>query len=888
MKLVSIYLGGNRLSGPIPKEIGNITTLKELDLGFNQFYGELPQNLGDIVGITRMLLSSNNFTGELPHTFSKLTSLEDLRISDNQFTGKIPSFIKNWTNLIKLEIHASGLEGPIPPEISALENLINLRISDLNGKDGGSFPPLNNLKSLKTLTLRSCNINGTLPTYLASIESLKSLDLSFNKLSGEIPNTPFINPSNVKFMYLTGNLLTGPLPSWMLGKVKNIDLSYNNLTLEDSWDCQLNNTINLFGSSSRKNNLNGIPKCLKSRVCNQPDRHFFNINCGGEEFSTNGNDDGKYDGDTTLGGPSDFYHKGTNNWAMSTTGDFVDNDDDSDSNIALIAKTSLYSLVNSELDMTVRKSPLTLTYYGFCLINGNYTVKLRFAEIEFPNDKSQDSLARRVFDVYIQGKRLLKDFDIVEAAGVAGNAVIRTFNESVTSNTLEIRFYWAGKGTQRIPKAGIYGPLISAISVLNTDFVPPGSGKKLFVGVLAGIVVSVSCLVFILGALWWKCYSGRKNATNRELRGVDLNTKSFTLRQIKAATNNFAAENKIGEGGFGPVYKGYLLDGTIIAVKQLSSKSKQGNREFVNEIGMISGLQHPNLAKLYGCCVEGNQLLLIYEYLENNCLARALFGEEGVQLKLDWPTRQKICVGIARGLTYLHEESRLKIVHRDIKGTNVLLDKDLNPKISDFGLAKLDEEDDTHISTRIAGTRGYMAPEYALRGYLTDKADVYSFGVVALEIVSGKSNTSFWTKEERTHLLDWALVLQEKGNLLELVDPKLESKFEEEEVLRMINIALMCTSISPTLRPKMSSVVTMLEGRTSVGEFASNPIGESSNDLKSEAVGDYDEQSWDQSMAHNSQTQSISKDASCSESPTSAADHYPLIHNSETQYWNTI
>ncbi|KAI3960959.1 hypothetical protein MKX01_020292, partial [Papaver californicum] len=380
------------------------------------------------------------------------------------------------------------------------------------------------------------------------------------------------------------------------------------------------------------------------------------------------------------------------------------NDDDSDSHIAVIAKTS-FSMDDSELYTTARKSPLTLTYYGFCLINGNYTVNLHFTEIVFSNDKSQESLGRRVFDVYIQGKLRLKDFDIVKAAGGARKAVIKTFNESVTSNTLEIRVYWAGKGTQRIPRAGNYGPLISAISVVNPDFVPRGSsthGKKISIGVVAGIVVSVLCLVFILGALWWKGYLGRKNAINQELRGLDLNTSSFTLRQIKAATNNFAAENKIDEGGFGPVYKGYLLDGTIIAVKQLSSKSKQGNHEFVNEIGMISGLTHPNVAKLYGCFIEGNQLLLIYEYLESNCLARALFGEE---LRLDWPTRHKICVGIARGLTFLHEESRLKIVHRDIKCTNVLLDKDLNPKISDFGLAKLDEEDDTHISTRIAGTR---------------------------------------------------------------------------------------------------------------------------------------------------------------------------------------
>nr|GMD22516.1 probable leucine-rich repeat receptor-like serine/threonine-protein kinase At3g14840 [Ipomoea batatas] len=146
------------------------------------------------------------------------------------------------------------------------------------------------------------------------------------------------------------------------------------------------------------------------------------------------------------------------------------------------------------------------------------------------------------------------------------------------------------------------------------------------------------------------------------------------------------------------------MDGTVIAVKQLSSKSKQGNREFLNEISMISCLQHPNLVKLHGCCVEGKQLLLVYEYLENNSLAHALFGPEDCQLNIDWATRQRICVGIAKGLTFLHEESEIKIVHRDIKATNVLLDKELNPKISDFGLAKLDDEEKTHLSTKVAGT----------------------------------------------------------------------------------------------------------------------------------------------------------------------------------------
>ncbi|KAL0443627.1 UNVERIFIED_CONTAM: putative LRR receptor-like serine/threonine-protein kinase [Sesamum latifolium] len=413
----------------------------------------------------------------------------------------------------------------------------------------------------------------------------------------------------------------------------------------------------------------------------------------------------------------------------------------------------------------------------------------------------------------LQGQVVLSDFDIAQEAKGVRTGIYRDFNVLVNGSTLEIHLYWTGKGTTAIPDRGVYGPLISAIAVTPNFDVSTG----LSVGAIVGIVVS-SCVVaalLILLVLWRGGCLG-KEVEDKELRALDLQTGHFTLRQIKAATHNFDIANKIGEGGFGPVYKGVLSDGTVIAVKQLSAKSKQGNREFVNEIGMISALQHPNLVKLFGCCIEGNQLLLIYEYLENNSLARALFGREEQRLNLDWQTRKKICIGIARGLAYLHEESRLKIVHRDIKATNVLLDEDLNAKISDFGLAKLDEEENTHISTRIAGTVGYMAPEYAMRGYLTDKADVYSFGIVLLEIVSGKSNTNYRPKEEFVYLLDWAYVLQEQGNLLELVDPSLGSNYSKEEAKRMLNLALLCANPSPTLRPTMSSVVSMLDGKIPV------------------------------------------------------------------------
>ncbi|KAH9797475.1 hypothetical protein KPL71_005888 [Citrus sinensis] len=253
---------------------------------------------------------------------------------------------------------------------------------------------------------------------------------------------------------------------------------------------------------------------------------------------------------------------------------------------------------------------------------------------------------------------------------------------------------------------------------------------------------------------------------------------------------------------------------------------------------MISCLQHPNLVKIHGCCVEGDQLLLVYEYMENNSLAHALFGGENSQLKLNWSVRQKICLGIARGLAFLHEESRFKIVHRDIKATNVLLDRDLNPKISDFGLAKLDEEEKTHISTRVAGTIGYMAPEYALWGYLTYKADVYSFGVVALEIVSGKNNMSYVPDSNCTCPLDWAFHLHQSGTLMEFVDPRLGSEFNKVEAERMIKIALLCTNASPSLRPTMSEVVSMLEGSSNIPDVIPE-AGGLSEDLRFKTLRDH-------------------------------------------------
>ncbi|XP_058751817.1 probable leucine-rich repeat receptor-like serine/threonine-protein kinase At3g14840 [Vicia villosa] len=859
LSLVNISFYGNRLSGPIPKEFGDITTLKSLVLEFNQLSGNLPPELGSLNKIERLLLSSNNFTGVLPATFAKLTALKQFRIGDSQFSGAIPNFIQSWKNLEMLVIRGSGLNGPIPSGISLLKNLTDLTITDLNGSDS-PFPQLENMSKLSKLVLRSCNIIGAVPGYLGKLTKLKAIDLSNNKLSGQI-STGLGGLQNIMYLlFLSGNQLSGPLPDWIV-KPDFVDLSYNNFTISnfEQQTCQ-QGSVNLFASSLTGNSLGNV-SCLENYQCPKTWYSLY-INCGGKRKTVDGNK--TYDDDSAEMESARYRQIGTN-WALITAGHFFDS---GRSDYYIWSNATKLAIDNgTELYMDARVSPNSLTYYAFCIGNGNYTVNLHFAEIMFSDDETFSSIGRRVFDIYIQRKLVVKDFDIAKEAGGVGKAVIKSFTAGVTRNALEIRLSWAGKGTTTIPFGSVYGPLISAISV-DPDFTPPSeNNRSLPVGAVVAIVVAgVIVIIFVIGIMWWKGCLTHKCLGAREQKGFASQTGLFSLQKIKAATNNFDESFKIGEGGFGPVYKGVLQDGTIVAIKQLSSKSTQGSREFINEIGMISTLQHPNLVKLYGFCMEDDQLLLIYEYMENNSLAHALFAKkedlENRQLRLEWKTRKRICIGIAKGLAYLHGESKIKIIHRDIKATNVLLDKDLNPKISDFGLAKLNEDDKTHMNTRIAGTYGYMAPEYAMHGYLTDKADVYSFGIAVLEIVSGTNNTVSHPQEECFSLLDWVHLLKEKDNLLEFVDRRLGEDFKKEEVTTMINVALLCTSFSPSLRPSMSSVVSMLEGRTNVQEVVAESI-EVLDDKKYKVMQQYYKQTGESSTSEpQSRSRSIATDES--------------------------
>ncbi|KAK2972136.1 hypothetical protein RJ640_007197 [Escallonia rubra] len=290
------------------------------------------------------------------------------------------------------------------------------------------------------------------------------------------------------------------------------------------------------------------------------------------------------------------------------------------------------------------------------------------------------------------------------------------------------------------------------------------------------------------------------------------NFRVYSRIELKDASNGFHSKNKVGEGGFGSVYKGRLQDGTIVAIKVLSVEleSMRGEREFISELAALSDIRHENLVRLRGCCVDGAKRFLVYDYMENNSLAHCFLGGEHNRIRFSWAQRRDVTLGVARGLAYLHEEVDPHIVHRDIKASNILLDRDFAPKVSDFGLSKLFRDDISHISTRVAGTLGYLSPEYAISGHLTRKSDVYSFGVLLLEIMSGRSVVDFDVEHGEQYLVDKAWEMYNANNLLQLVDPVLNGDFPSEEAFQFARVGLLCVQEKTKLRPRMSIAIQML------------------------------------------------------------------------------
>ncbi|XP_031268738.1 putative receptor-like protein kinase At4g00960 [Pistacia vera] len=357
-------------------------------------------------------------------------------------------------------------------------------------------------------------------------------------------------------------------------------------------------------------------------------------------------------------------------------------------------------------------------------------------------------------------------------------------------------------------------PRISPPQITNT---PPDKGgiAPVVVGIIIASIIIITSLLLALTYVFLRRRKAKGEIRRKqELKDVGdeietVESLQFDFSTIKVATDNFSICNKLGEGGFGSVYKGRLLDGQDIAVKRLSRDSGQGDLEFKNEVLLVAKLHHRNLVRLRGFCLEDKERLLIYEFVSNSSLDNFIF-DPIKRLLLDWEKRYKIIGGIARGILYLHEDSRLRIIHRDLKASNILLDANMIPKISDFGMAKLFEVDQTRGDTsRIVGTFGYMSPEYVKYGHFSVKSDVFSFGVLVLEIISGQKNNSFCNGEEGEDLLTYAWRNWKGGTALNMIDHTLRSH-SSSEITRCIHVGLLCVQENEADRPTMTSVVLML------------------------------------------------------------------------------
>ncbi|XP_061955060.1 probable LRR receptor-like serine/threonine-protein kinase At1g53430 isoform X3 [Populus nigra] len=798
-------LSYNKLSSQIPRELGNLSNLLYMYLDSNELTGQLPPELESLRSLGYLGLSSNNLSGPLPKNYANFTSELQCNVAGNRLTGQVRSFIANWTGLVYLSLSGNDFEGELPLELLFnMSNLVYLYVSDVRSSAGFHFPKNATMKKIRRLVIRNCSISGEIPSYIGNWSSLTYLDLSFNSLTGGIPDS--MKNLTLSKMFLTGNMLNGTVLPWLPHKIEDTaDLSYNNF---DDGPKKGEGKLNI--SEPNRTSI----RDFKNKCGRKPKYDSLYINCGGGGTVFYGKE---FEADNAT---SNYYESTKGNWAYSCSGDFGSETYDSSDYIKNMecgdcdsAETQLYN--------SSRLCPLSLTYYGFCLFKGNYTVKLYFAETVYQSDEDYSNLGKRVFDVYIQGNRTLKDFNIKEMASGTNKTWTQNFTALVgDDHLLTIHFFWAGKGTFQEPSfsyapaaLSLKGPLVSGISVTANFKVGKGPSPLQIAGIAVGSVFGS----LLLSSYMWKMGWLQQNDLDDITIEVQGDEKSFSLKEIIDATRKFSPKMEIGRGRFGIVYEAELPNEIKLAVKKISPRSKQqGKDELQREIFNLKSLHHENLVQLLNGYSNKDLHLLVNEYMQKGSLQRALF-EPNSTTKLDWKARFDICLGIARGLKYLHEEKRFKIVHGNIKPTNILLDNSLTAKLSDFGLATLCDEEDPFMTIEAKGSRVYMAPEYSMgKAINTVKADVYSFGVVLLEIVSGIVSAEYTpNQEEAKFLLDKASVLHDKGRILDLVDQKLASSYDRKQALTILHLAMKCVNLSPTLRPKMSEVVSILEGEIS-------------------------------------------------------------------------
>ncbi|PIN07006.1 Serine/threonine protein kinase [Handroanthus impetiginosus] len=829
-RLERLDLRNNSLNSTIPREIGQCTSLSYLALAQNSITGSLPLSLSNLTNLYELGLSDNSLSGEIsPHFLSNWTKLISLQIQNNTFTGELPSEIGLLTNLSYLFLYKNAFSGSIPPEIG---NLQNLQVLDLSTNHfSGEIPPtIGNLTNLLILQLYSNNLLGTIPRVIGDLQSLEVLDISTNRLSGELPES-ISNLVNLASLSVFTNNLSGILPQ-ELGRNNAFGVHPKLIFLSVSRNQFSGQLTRKWGQFEQLTNLqmdhNRISGVIPAEIGNLTQLHVLLL------------DSNELTGEVPveLGNLNQVFNLNLSNNQLN--GEIPQS----------IGKlTSLQSLDLSRNKFTgnipdVLENCEGLQSLSFSnnLLSGDIPSELgNLARLQYLLDLSNNSLSGMIPPSF--GKlKTLENFNLSHnnlsgriPSALSGMTSLTSFDFSYNKLSGPIpsgdRFS-RGPANSFIGNSGLCGAAegLSPCEATSSRSKSQNNGAKILVGVIVPVVSLAILAAIIVGLLVFrrksKPYDEKTRTTkfeNSESLILEREGK-LTFGDIVQATDDFNEKHCIGRGGFGSVYRADLPNGQIVAVKRLnisdSSDIPLKNRHsFENEIRTLTEVRHRNIIKLFGYCSKRGSMYLVYEYVARGSLGKLLYDDEAA-FELNWATRVRIVKGVAHALAYMHHDCSPPIVHRDVSINNILLESEFEPRLSDFGTAKLLTSDSSNWTT-VAGSYGYMAPELALTMKATEKSDVYSFGVVALEVMMGRH------PGELISSLSAKAALQNDPDMFlkDLLDQRLPLPTGQiaEEVVLVVTIALSCTRATPESRPHMRYVAQELSAHAQ--PYLPEPLG---------------------------------------------------------------
>ncbi|XVF89147.1 hypothetical protein PTKIN_Ptkin19aG0106900 [Pterospermum kingtungense] len=827
--LVHLDISGNNFSGNIPPSIGRLSELQTLYMYQNEFNGTFPKEIGDLSNLEILGLAYNEFVPmKIPQEFGQLRKLRFLWMTGANLIGEIPESFTNLSSLQQLDLARNNLEGPIPTRLFALKNLTDIYLFD--NKLSGEIPQSIEALNLVEIDLSVNNLTGTVPEDFGKLQYLDFLDLFLNQLTGEVPTSIGLLP-NLKYFSVFDNKLTGVLPPefGLHSKLEGFEVSQNQFTgqlPENLCDAGV-----LKGVVAHTNNLSGqVPKSL-GKCPTLRTLQLHNNKFSGEIFQGVWT---TFSLSTLMLSNNSFWGKLPSELTRNLSWVEISDNKFSGEIPQGVGTWSNLLVFNASNNLFSGKIPKEITNANLVMLfldGNNFSGELpseiisckRLLTLNVSNNKLSGEIPASIGSLpHLLYLDLSQNRFSGKIPPEIGNLMLISLN--LSSNQL------VGRIPNQLDKFA-YSFMNNAGLCVDDHIVNlPNCNSKLHkskrlssesLAWIIPLAVFVSLVILLLTLFLVKGYKRKNPAQHQQTwKLTSFQRLDFTMENI---VSNLTEYNLIGSGGSGKVYRIVINQesGESVAVKKIWNSKKMDHKlekEFVAEVETLSNIRHSNIVKLMCCISSDDSKFLVYEHMEKQSLDRWLHGNKRRSLSgmssvnpvvLDWPTRLQIAIGAARGLCYLHHECHIPIIHRDVKSSNILLDSEFKAKIADFGLAKmLSRHASCHTMSAVAGSFGYLAPEYAYTTKVNAKVDVYSFGVVLLELVTGREANGV---DENMNLAQWAWqYFEEDKPIVEILDPEMKEPSFLDVMIMVYKVGIVCTRSAPSTRPSMKEVLHVL------------------------------------------------------------------------------